>query len=152
MKMILIVSTCVLNLLLFGCTVKYSANPISIQKIDRKEICVIEETEAERYFSQLYKKALEEKGFSVKILSYGSDVAACPLSSTYRSVWSWDFVTYISNAQIFVFRNGVLAGNALYEAPCCGTSLTFKIYEKTEHKIAKMVDQLFPDTEKLDKK
>jgi len=151
MKMILIASTCILNLLLFGCTIRYTANPVSIQKADRKDICIIED-EADGRFLVSYKKALEEKGFSVKILSYESDVAGCPLSSMYKSVWSWDFVTYMSNAQIFVFRNGVLAGNALYEAPCCGTSLTFRIYEKTEHKIAKMVDQLFPDTEKLDKK
>lgn len=148
MKKILIVSTCVLNLLLFGCTIKYAANPISIQKTDRKEICVIENTEADGYFLNLYKKALEEKGFSVRILSYESDVAACPLSSTYRSEWSWDLVTYMPRAQIFVFRNGVLAGNALYAS----SGLALKKYERTHKKIAKMVDQLFSDTEKVDKK
>ncbi len=150
MKKILIASTCVLNFLLFGCTIRYTANPISIPKVDRKEICVIE---AESYgnFLLSYKKALEEKGFAVKVLSRESDVAACPLSSTYRSSWSWDFVTYLSNAQIFVYRNGILVGNALYEAPCCGWSLTFKIYEKTDKKIAKMVDQLFPNAERQDK-
>jgi hypothetical protein len=148
MKKILIASTCVLNFLLFGCTIRYAANPISIQKMDRKEICVIEETEADGYFLHLYKKALEEKGFSVKILSYESDVAACPLTSTYRSVWSWDLVTYMPRAQIFVYRNGILAGNALYDS----SGLALKKYERTDKKIAKMVDQLFPDTEKLDTK
>jgi hypothetical protein len=147
MKMILIASTCVLNLLLFGCTIRYTANPISIQKVDRKEICVIED-ETDGRFLLSYKKALEEKGFSVKILSYESDAAACPLSSTYRSVWSWDLVTYMPNAQIFVYRNGILAGNALYAS----SGLALKKYERTDQKIAKMVDQLFPDTEKLDKK
>jgi hypothetical protein len=147
MKVILIASTCVLNLLLFGCTIRYTANPVSIQKVDRKEICVIED-EADGRFLLSYKIALEEKGFSVKILSYESDVAGCPLSSMYKSVWSWDLVTYMPRAQIFVFRNGVLAGNALYDS----SGLALKKYERTHDKIVKMVDLLFPDTEKLDKK
>lgn len=143
MKKILIVSTCVLNFLLFGCTIRYTANPISIPKMDRKEICVIE-AEAYGNFLVSYKKALEEKGFSVKILSGESDVAACPLSSTYQSVWSWDLVMYMSRSQIFVFRNGILAGNALYAS----SGAALKKYGRTDKKIAKMVDQLFPDTEK----
>ena len=53
----------------------------------------------------------------------------------------------MSYAEIVVYRNGIFVGNALYEAPCCGWALTFKIYEKTDNKLAKMVDQLFPDTE-----
>jgi hypothetical protein len=115
--------------------------------VDRKEICVIE-AKAYGNFLVLYKKALEEKGFSVKILSGESDVAAYPLSSTYQSVWSWDLVMYMSRAQIFVFRNGTLAGNALYAS----SGAALKKYGRTDKKIAKMVDQLFPDTEKLDKK
>lgn len=144
MKKILVVGTCVLNFLLFGCSIRYAANPISIQKMDRKEICVIEETEVDGYFLNLYKKALEEKGFSVKVLSYESDVAACPLSSMYRCEWTFGFGSYMSKAQIFVFRNGILRGNALYAS----SGLAFKKYERTHKKIAKMVDQLFPDTEK----
>ncbi len=143
MKKILIVSTCVLNFLLLGCTIRYTANPIFIPKVDRKEICVIE-AEAYGNFLVSYKKALEAKGFSVKLLSRGSDVAACPLSSTYQSVWSWDLAMYMSRAQIFVFRNGILTGNALYAS----SDGALKKYGGTEEKIAKMVDQLFPDTEK----
>ncbi len=143
MKKILIVGTCVLNFLLFGCTITYTANPISIPKVDRKEICVIE-AEAYANFLVLYKKALEEKGFSVKILSYESDVTACPLSSMYKSVWSWDLVTYMPRARIFVFRNGILTGNVFYDS----SGLALKKYERTDKKITKMVDLLFPDTEK----
>jgi hypothetical protein len=146
MRKILIVGTCLLTLLLFGCTIIHTANPVSIQKIDSKEICVIGGTYGDAKFLPAYKKALEKKGFLVNTLSAGSDVTACPLSSTYLSSWSWDFVSYMSYAEIFVYRNGILVGNALYKAPCCGWSLTFKIYEKTDEKIAKMVDQLFPDT------
>ncbi len=147
MKMVLIASACILNLLLFGCTIRYTANPILIQKVDRKEICVIED-EADGRFLLSYKKALEEKGFSVKILSFESDVAACPLSSMYKSVWSWDLVVYMPRAQIFVFRNGILTGNALYDS----SGLALTKYERTHKKITNMVDLLFPDTEKLDKK
>jgi hypothetical protein len=147
MKKTLIGGTCLLNLLLFGCTVIYTANPVSIQKMDSKEICIIENTDMNARFLPAYEKALEKKGFLVNILSPGSYPAACPLSSTYLTEWSWDFVPYMSHAQIFIYRNGIMVGNALYNAPCCGWSLTFKIYEKTDNKLLKMVNQLFPDTE-----
>ncbi len=146
MKTSLIAAFLLFYLLLLGCSVKYTANSVTNLNISSKEICIIEDTSVREPFLAVYRNALGKKGFVVRTLSPGSDIASCPLTSTYTGEWSWDFVSYMSYAEIFVYRDGILAGNALYKAPCCGWALTFKIYEKTDTKIAKMVDQLFPDT------
>ena len=147
MKKIFVASVFSFNLLFFGCSVSHIANPVTNIETGSKEICVIEDTRVRESFLPAYKAALEKKGFSVRILSPGADVASCPLTSTYVGRWSWDFVLYMAYAEIVVYRNGTKAGDALYKAPRAGWALTTKIYEATETKIAKMVDQLFPDTE-----
>src|SRR3990167_855626 len=74
-----------------------------------------------------------------------SNPASCPLTTTYVGRWSWDFKLYMAYAEIVVYRNGIRAGDALYKAPSAGWSMTTEIYEATEQKIEKMVNQLFPN-------
>jgi hypothetical protein len=109
-----------------------------------KRWCVVEAPQVNETFLPAYRGALERRGFSVEVLSPSSAVTACPLTSTYYARWSWDFVTYMSHAKIVVYRDGIEAGDALYDAPKAGVSLTTRIYEPTESKVATMVDQLFP--------
>jgi hypothetical protein len=135
------------NLLLLGCSVKYTANSVTNLDMSSKEICVIEDTRVRESFLPAYRTALEKKGFIVRVLIPGSDIASCPLTSTYTGRWSWDFVLYMAYAEIVVYRNGTKAGDALYKAPRAGWALTTDIYDSTETKIATMVDQLFPNTE-----
>ncbi len=147
MKKILTAAFLLFNLLLIGCSVKYTANSVTTVDMSSKEICVIEDTRVRESFLLAYRTALEKKGFAVRVLNPGSDIASCPLTSTYTGRWSWDFVLYMAYAEIVVYRNGTKVGDALYKAPRAGWALTTKIYKATEIKIAKMVDQLFPDTE-----
>ena len=146
MKKTLIAAFLSFNLLLFGCSVKYTANPVTTLDMSSKEICIIEDTRVRESFLPAYRNALGKKGFVVRILSPGSDIASCPLTSTYTGRWSWDFVLYMAYAEIVVYHNGTKAGDALYEAPRAGWALTTDIYDSTEMKIATMVDKLFPNT------
>jgi hypothetical protein len=147
MKKTLIAAFLFFNLLLLGCSVKYSAEPITSLDTSSNEICVIEDKNTNEEFLPAYRNVLEKKGFVVRILTPGSDIAICPLTSTYMGNWSWDFVMYMAHAEIFVYKNGTKAGAALYDAPKAGTALTTEIYDSTETKIAKMVDKLFPNTD-----
>jgi len=52
---------------------------------------------------------------------------------------------YMASAEIVVYKNGTKVGDALFDAPKAGTALTTEIYDSTEVKITKMVDQLFPN-------
>jgi hypothetical protein len=147
MKKTLIAVFLLLSVLLLGCSVKYTANSVTNLEVSSKEICVIEDTSVRESFLPAYRTSLEKRGFTVRVLSLGSDIASCPITSTYTGRWSWDFVPYMAYAEIIVYRNGTKAGDALYEAPRAGWALTTDIYDATELKIETMVDKLFPTTE-----
>jgi hypothetical protein len=144
MKKVLIVVVLIFYSLLLGCSVKYSAHPLTDFDVQSSEICVVEDKDINEEFLPAYRSALENKGFVVRILSPGSDINSCLLTSTYTGSWSWDFVMYMASAEIIIYKNGIKAGDALFDAPKAGTALTTEIYDSTEVKIAKMVDQLFP--------
>lgn len=145
MKKLLIVGFLLFNMLILGCSVKYAANPVKSLDMSSKEICIIEDTSVRAEFLSEYRSALEKKGFQVRVLNTGSSISACPLTSTYIGKWSWDFVVYMATAEIVIYRNGTKVGDALYDAPKAGSSLTTEIYESTEIKVTKMVDLLFPN-------
>jgi hypothetical protein len=107
-------------------------------------ICVVEDRTVNESFLPALRTALENKGFSVSVHPPGTNVDACPLTATYVGRWSWDFAPYMAYGRIVVYRDGRDVGDALYEAPRGGWSLTTKIYVATDVKIATMVDQLFP--------
>ncbi len=147
MKKTLIVVFLSFSSLVLGCSVKYTANPVANLEMNSKEICIIEDPRVIGHFLPAYRTALENKGFAVRVLSPGSDIASCPITSTYTARWRWDFVPYMAYAEIIVYRNGTKAGGALYKTPPAGWSLMTDIYDATELKIATMVDKLFPETE-----
>lgn len=127
-----------------GCTITQTAHPVSLREGYAEQMCVIEDPRVFEAFLPAYRAALERKGFTVTILKPESAVTSCPLTSTYYALRSWDFVTYMSHAVVVVYRDGIRAGEALYDAPKAGFALTFRIYETTESKVTTMVDQLFP--------
>ena len=134
-----------LSLLAFsGCTITQTAQPVSLRDDDTKQMCVIEDPRVFDAFLPAYRSALESRGLSVRMLAPDSPLASCPMTSTYYALRSWDFVTYMSHAVVVVYRDGTKAGEALYDAPKAGFSMTTRIYETTESKISTMVDQLFP--------
>lgn len=133
-----------LVLLLSGCSITQTAHPVTLQASDRREMCVVEDPAVDATFLPAYTAALQRRGFAVKTLPPGSPPSACPLTSTYYARWSWDFTPYMSLARIVVYRDGMEAGDALYDAPKAGTALTTRIYDSTDSKVGTMVDQLFP--------
>jgi hypothetical protein len=144
MKRASIVFSLVFTLSILGCSVKFSANPPANLNMNTNEICVIKDKDTREEFITAYQLALEKKGFIVRVLDPGADINSCPLASTYTGSWSWDFVMYMAAAEIIIYKNGTRVGDALYDAPKAGWALTPRIYDSTEEKIGKMVDQLFP--------
>jgi len=133
--------------ILAGCTITQNARPVSLRADDARQLCIVEDPRVNGSFLLAYTTALQGKGLSVKLLPASSAVTSCPLTSTYYARWSSDFVTYMSHATVFVFRDGTRVGDALYDAPKAGLGLTTRIYESTDSKVATMVDQLFPPSE-----
>jgi hypothetical protein len=139
-------STLVAMLLVFatGCTITQIGHPVAIHAGDPNEVCVIEDPAVDQSFLPAFQSALEARSFAVRVLQPGSPPTSCPLTATYYARWSWDFVTYMSHARVVVYRDGVHAGDAAYDSPKAGWSMTPRIYESTESKVATMVNQIFP--------
>ena len=55
---------------------------------------------------------------------------------------SWDLTIFMSYANIRVYKNGVLEGEALYDAT--GGGLTLSKFIDAETKVRELVNQLFP--------
>lgn len=131
-------------LLLQGCSVNYVGQPVTQLKSYNSQICIIESPNVRAEFLMAYTKLLKNKGFKPKVIKEGSDTKSCELTSTYIGKWSWDFTAYMATAEIKVYQQDTLIGQAAYSAPRAGFSLTTEIYDSTEDKINGMLQKLFP--------
>ena len=73
----------------------------------------------------------------------GTPADACTLSSTYIARWSWDVTIYLAYASIEVYRDGDLAGRALYDSR--GGRVNPGKFIDAEPKIRELVSELFPE-------
>jgi hypothetical protein len=127
-----------------GCAITNIAEPAVELKPYQGTICLIENPAVRAEFIESYKSLLVKKGFTPELIPAGSALNSCEVTSTYIGKWSWDFVAYMATAEIKVYKNGALIGEATYASPRGGWSLTAKIYEETSVKISGMVENLFP--------
>lgn len=139
-----VLGCCACILFLSGCSVTYYAEPADELTTYYQEMCVIEQPKVRKEFLEAYKRLLTNRGFTVRILPAGSLLTACSLTSDYIGKWSWDFTLYMAFAKIRIYKDGRLIGEALYEAPRAGFSMTHEIYHSTETKISGMLEKLFP--------
>ena len=133
---------CWLTLALSSCTIVQNVTPY--RSSDIQEICIIEDPAVRAGFLRAYKRALREKGYKIRILEEHANLDDCELTSTYMGRWSWDLALYMAYAEIKVFRNGIQAGEAIYDSRS-GGGLVFKKFIKGEEKIKELVNFLFPN-------
>jgi hypothetical protein len=135
-----------LSMLFFlqGCSVNYIGQPVTQLTRFNSQICIIESPNVRAEFLIAYTKLLKAKGFKPKVIRENSDINSCELTSTYMGKWSWDFTAYMATAEIKIYQEDVLIGQATYAAPRAGFSFTTEIYDSTEEKISGMLAKLFP--------
>ena len=137
-----------LALALSACTVTQTATPVSLTTDRLSEICVIEQPDVFDAFLPAMRESLAARGLAVRLLPKDSPLNACALTATYVAYRSWDFKTYMSEARIQIYQSGNRSGEAIYDAPKGGWSMTTRIYESTESKVETMVAQLFPSLQR----
>lgn len=126
--------------LLAGCSIVQEVRPVTTAG---KEICVIANPKVlQAEFVEVYRRELAAKGFEVKLLSADSPLTACALTSTYTANWQWDLALYMAYAELKVYGDGKLVGEAIYDSRRGGASLSKFI--RAEQKIKELVDLLFP--------
>jgi hypothetical protein len=132
-----------LFLLLTGCgTIQQEVKPVALSGSAPREICLIENPAVRQNFLPIYKDALSQKGFTVRMLPPGASEGECPLTSTYQASWRWDLALYLAYCDLKVFRDGHLEGEAQYDS--MGAMLNTSKFIDATKKIQELTDQLFP--------
>ena len=105
------------------------------------EVCVLRNHDVRHEFLEVYTDALKEKKIQVKTLPDTASLSECPTTSTYTARWAWDLALYMKYAEIKVYRNAALTGEAIYDATWGGGRLDKFI--NAEKKIRELVKSLF---------
>jgi hypothetical protein len=132
----------VMAVLLVGCSIKQNVKPVTAAQLTSKDICVRENAAVRAGFLEAYRRALQDKGFAVRVLEPAAGVTACPLLTTYTANWRWDFTMYMAYAEMVVYRDGGEIGKAVYDTMSGG--LNMNKFINADEKVYELVDQLFP--------
>lgn len=124
--------------LIASCSINQSIEPSQITK--ENELCIIENSAVRVGFLKEYKLALSKKGIPYHVVNESSVPKSCEWTSTYIARWTWDLALYMSYAEIKVFHNGSLDGEALYDSTRGGANMNKFIDAET--KIQELVDEL----------
>jgi hypothetical protein len=123
-----------------GCAIHQTVKPI--EKLEDKQVCIVETPSVKAGVLEAYKRALTAKGYVVKQLPQSASLVECPITSTYTANWRWDLALYMVYAEITVYNNGKPVGKATYDATRGGGNMNKFI--DADKKISELVNQLFP--------
>ena len=123
---------------LSACSITQNIEPAQISK--GSELCIIENTDVREGFLKEYQSVLSSKGIPNRLVSENSVPESCEWTSTYIARWTWDLSLYMSYAEIKVFHNGSLDGEAKYDSTKGGANMSKFI--DAEPKIRELVNEL----------
>lgn len=125
-------------ILISACSITQNIEPAEITK--GSELCIIENPDVREGFLKEFKSVLSSKGIAHRVVSESSVPASCEWTSTYVAQWMWDLSLYMSYAEIKVFHNGNLEGEAKYDSTKGGANMSKFI--DAEPKIRELVNGL----------
>lgn len=125
-------------LLISGCSISQRVEQADISS--DAELCIIENDKVREGFLLELEKVLHEKGIRYVVTDRNYANKNCEWTVTYIARWSWDLTIYMSYAEIKVYKNGVLDGEAIYDSTRGSANLGKFI--DAEPKIRELVDQL----------
>jgi hypothetical protein len=127
---------------LVGCAIHQTVRPVERhERLEGRDICVIENPAVRATFVEAYKRSLTNKGFVVRQLPASAAITQCPITSTYTANWRWDLALYMAYADIKVFSHGNQVGQATYDS--MSGSANMNKFIAAERKIDELVNQLF---------
>lgn len=127
-----------ISFLITSCSIKQVVEQAEIPQ--EVELCIIENPAVREGFLEEFKLVLSEKKIPYKIVSESAVPSDCEWTTTYTGLWTWDMALYMSYAEIKVFHNGSLDGQAIYDSTMGGANMGKFIDAKT--KIRELVNEL----------
>jgi hypothetical protein len=127
---------------LSACTIHYNANRYDAKVPMSGEVCIINNPEVRREFTDALIPLLTKRNLVTRILSPDAPKTSCPFVLVYTANWHWDLVTYMREARIDIYRNGKEFADANYLAPHGLVNMSTEAYEETSLKIEKMLTRM----------
>ncbi|MFC3284478.1 Sbal_3080 family lipoprotein [Litchfieldella rifensis] len=128
----------VVSLVMSGCTIHQTVEPAQIDSGHR--LCIVENPAVREGFLPEFISVLERKNIAYEVVGDSAVPTSCEWVARYTANWSWDLALYMSYAEIKVYRNGSLDGEAIYDSTRGGANMNKFIDAET--KIQELVDQL----------
>ncbi len=141
MKMYALISSILVIIIFSGCTIKQEIKPVKNMD-NNKTLCIIENPPVREGFLDTMQENLLSKGYNIKIIQNNQTKYDCPIEITYIGKWSWDLAIYLAYANIKVYKNNNLIGEANYDST--KASMTFSKFVNGNDKINELLDLLFP--------
>ncbi|MEX1200742.1 MAG: Sbal_3080 family lipoprotein [Methylophaga sp.] len=126
------------SMMMTGCSIKQIVEPAEIPQA--AELCIIENTDTREGFLKEFQSTLSARKIQHRLVSEKNVPESCEWTATYVARWTWDLALYMSYAEIKIFRNGNLDGEAIYDSTHGGGNMGKFI--DAEPKIQELVNEL----------
>ena len=123
---------------LSACSIKQKIDPIEVT--NETEVCIVENKDVRPGFLVEFEKVLQQKKIKYSLVQELNAEDGCEWTATYTANWAWDLALYMVYAEIKVFHQGRLDGEAIYDARMGGANMNKFI--DAEPKIRELVEQL----------
>ncbi len=133
-----ILSLLVLIPLLSACSIKQVVEPAEMP--EKSSLCIIENPDVREGFLTTFKSVLNDKNISYRVVNESAVPSECEWTATYVGNWRWDLALYMAYAEIKIFHNGSLDGEAIYDSKMGGANMSKFI--DAESKIRELVNEL----------
>ena len=125
--------------ILEGCAITQTIRPVAAGRIS--EICIQENPSVlMKAFPRELRSQIERKGIRTSTYT-GDKPLACRHHLEYTANWRWDWAMYLAYADLRVYEDGLLVGQATYDA--LGGGANYGKFGSTSAKLKPLVDELF---------
>ena len=122
-----------------GCT-SISVSPVA-KTAEVKSVCIINNPKvAVSDFTSVLRDGFSRNGIATSIVDE-SQARGCDVTLTYTALRSWDFMPYLSHAELRLWRGGMQIGSADYHLNGKG-GLSLTKWASTKEKMDPVIDQL----------
>ena len=124
--------------MLSACSITQNVEPAEL--VSGKQLCIVENSDVREGFLTELRASLDARGIQHQVVNEKAIPAGCEWTAQYRAHWNWDLALYMSYAEIKIYRNGNLDGEAVYDSRRGGGNMAKFIDAET--KIRELVDEL----------
>lgn len=101
-----------------GCAITQQVRPVQLSNESSNDafMCVLKNDRVRDSVLDEITRALDIRQYQYRVIDESFDKRQCEWVLTYVAKWRWDLSMYMSLAKFKIFQNGVLQGEAVYDA------------------------------------